>query len=82
MKFFSSVGLSSVEVRGGNPERPWPVRPRVLQGLGWRGHMLQLEMCDFFLGKLAVWLRSKKTKSKRAKQAQNNKIWIHIKYQA
>ena len=54
MKFFSSVGLFSVEVRGGNPERPWPVRPRVLQGLGWRGHMLQLEMCDFFLGKLAM----------------------------
>ena len=47
-------------------------------GLGRRGHVLRLEPCDFFLGKLTMGLLSRKRESKSWKQAQNNKIWIHI----
>ena len=49
-------------------------------GIGWHSHVLRLERCDFFLGKLAMWLLFRKKKSKNGKQAQNNKIWIHIRY--
>jgi len=49
-------------------------------GIGWHSHVLRLERCDFFLGKLTMGLLSRKRESKSWKQAQNNKIWIHIRY--